>query len=107
MEGREARELGRLEGKVDEMNARFDRVERAIDGLRQTGSAEHAAVGVKIDALAREFNGALEVRDNRIDSLESDRDQARGALQLGGFVKGIAGFVVAALGYILGTGRHP
>lgn len=100
-----AREFGRLEGKVDEMNSRFDRVEHAINDLRQSGSAEHASVGQKLDDLAREFRGALETRDDRIDSLESSRDKATGAFQLGGFVKGIAGFIVAAIGYIIG--RHP
>lgn len=101
------REFGRLEGKVDEMNSRFDRVEGAINDLRQAGSAEHAAVGQKIDGLAREFRGALEIRDDRIDSLESDRDKATGAFQAGSFLKGIAGFVMAAIGYMLGTGRTP
>lgn len=101
------REFGRLEGKVDEMNRRFDRVELAINDLRKSGSAEHAAVGVKIDGLARDFRGALEIRDTRIDSLESSRDKATGAFQLGGFLKGIGGFIVAAIGYLIGTGKHP
>jgi hypothetical protein len=101
------REFGRLEGKVDEMNARFDRVERAITDLRQHGSAEHAAVGEKLDALAADFRRALEPLYQRVDALESIRDKASGAFEAGSFLKGIAGFIIAAVSYMLGSGRHP
>lgn len=57
----------------------------------------------KVDGLVEQVTG---MRDD-LASLKTDRAQILGAFQFGGFLKGIAGFVVAAVAYMAGQGKTP
>jgi hypothetical protein len=103
------REFGELTGEVKALSTQMTRMEDA-------NSREHTAVMNRIDSLASEIRRALEAKaskdwvaqiDTEVDSLKTSRDQATGAFRLGGILKGVATFIIAAFGYILGGGKHP
>jgi len=100
------RQFGRLEGKVDELSLRVGNVERAIAEQSATSSAEHAEVARKLDALNISMAASLKEQGERIDSLESTRDQQRGAMKMGDWLKAgliaLASLTVAVAGLFLG-----
>lgn len=100
-----AREFGRLEGKVDGMNLRVERVERAIIDSAAASSAEHGEMRRAVEGLGRDFNKALEKRDERIDSLESTRDKGSGAAKLVEVGKGLAILALMVLTYLAAQGQ--
>lgn len=57
----------------------------------------------KVDNIAEEMRGMR----SDLASLKTNRDEARGAFQFTSFLKGIAGFIVAAIGYMAGAGKTP
>jgi hypothetical protein len=98
------REFGILIGKVEGIGEQ-------IADLRRTNSEEHRHTAERFDKLEGLLDGKADTatvgtHEQRIDSLERTRDRASGAVQFGGFVKGVAVFVLAAATFFIGGG-HP
>lgn len=99
------REFGRLEGKVDELAHRVERVEQAVVAAAAASSAEHADVGRRLERLGERFESALEKRDAAFAELKGefsgDRSERKGAAWA---VKVGQGFVLFVLA-VLASGR--
>jgi hypothetical protein len=98
------REFGILIGKVEGIGEQ-------ISDLRRTNSEEHRHTAERFDKLENLLSGkadkpVVEEHTRQIGSLKASRDQMSGALQLGGFAKGVAVFVLAAATFFIGGG-HP
>lgn len=95
------REFGRLEGKVDELGHRAERVEQAVVAAAAASSAEHADVGRRLERLGEKFEVAIANLSERTDSLERTRDKGEGAAWAIKIGQGLVLFVIA----LLATGR--
>lgn len=103
------RAIGRLEGKFEEISGQ-------LTDLREANSREHSAVVVRLDAMAAELRRSLDEKADKdvvaaqgviLDKLKTDRDLAVGVFRFGAAFKGALGFILAAVGYMVGGGKHP
>ena len=96
------REFGRLIGRVDAIGEQ-------IDAMRQSNTAEHAAVIARLDRLHDDLTGKASktwVREiaQRTDDLERTRDEASGAAKLARVAQGAVAAVLAIAAFVLGRG---
>ena len=91
------RDFGRLEGKFDELG-------RRMSDFQSQSSIEHVKVAEKIDRWGTRLERVLERHDERIDSLESTRDQGKGKAAAVKIAEGILLFIFAAIGFALTIG---
>lgn len=96
------REFGVLIGRVDAIGEQ-------ITAMRQSNTAEHAAVIARLDRLHGDLNGKaskawVKEIDHRTDSLEKTRDEASGAAKLARVAQGALAAILAIAAFVLGRG---
>lgn len=108
-EGPTNREFGHLQGTVDGLIAQISR-------LVDSNTREHEAVIARFDRLEGSIRDALDSKADKdvviaqgvvLDKLKTDRDLAVGVFRFGAAFKGALGFLLAAIGYLVGGGKHP
>ena len=96
------REFGHLIGRVDAIGAQ-------IAEMRETNTAEHAAVIARLDRIDDHLSTKASKRwvreiDGRTDRLESKADEASGAAKLARVAQGAIAAVLAIAAFVLGRG---
>lgn|GEM_PF-5429184 len=91
------REFGILIGKVDALTEQ-------VAELRRTNSAEHAANGERLERLEASLREPLKDHEQRIDSLETTRDEGKGAARLVKVGQGAFALALVFLTYLATKG---
>ncbi len=98
------REIGELIGKVEAIGEQ-------LAGMQRRNSAEHASVIARLDGLQEGVDQKVDWRwmkeqkiPERLNSLETLRDEGKGAARLVRFVQGAMGAAVVILGYLASHG---